>query len=227
MLLRLCLLSALCIAFLTSVHAVPVPILEPKCPHYESWARQRDGKELSGGRHQLPFQRPSEDCRTFYSQEVEDAIERLRLKIADPDLFRLFENAFPNTLDTAVRWKGFAWKDGQEDVFTDEDLAFVITGDMYAVPSFSFRCEADANQKCHVVTRLGEPDTLLPARPPGIRRTQFFGRALSGSHQYTVSLHQIHSLLPCLPTTTGIGHFYTIQRRLLKEHRAHVWEARV
>ena len=47
-------------------------------------------------------------CRTYYSHEVEDAIERLKPTIKDPDLFQLFENAFPNTLDTAVRWKGFA-----------------------------------------------------------------------------------------------------------------------
>ena len=131
--LPLCVLPALWAGLLGSVHSIPVPILEQRCPHYENWAKQKDGKELSEGRYQLPFQRPSEDCRTFYSQEVEEAIERLRPKIADPDLFRLFENAFPNTLDTAVKWKGFAWKDGQEGELTDEDLAFVITGDMYAI----------------------------------------------------------------------------------------------
>lgn len=135
--LPLYLVFALWTALLTSVQSFPVPITEQTCPDYANWANQRDGKELSEGRHQLPFQRPSEDCRTFYSQEVEDAIERLRPKIADPDLFRLFENAFPNTLDTAVKWKGFAWKDGKEGESTDEDLAFVITGDMYAIPSSS------------------------------------------------------------------------------------------
>ena len=131
MMLLLCLLSVLCIGLLSSVNSIPVPIPEDECPHYEGWAKQSDGKELSEGRYQLPFQRPSVHCRTFHSQEVEEAIERLRPKIADPDLFRLFENAFPNTLDTAVKWKGFAWKDGQKGVETDEDLAFVITGDMY------------------------------------------------------------------------------------------------
>lgn len=136
--LPLCLLFVLWRGLLSSVHSLPVPILEQQCPHYTQWARQRDGKELSQGRYQLPLQRPSEECRTFYSQEVEDTIERLRPKIHDPDLFRLFENAFPNTLDTAVKWKGFSWKDEQEGEFTDEDLAFVITGDMYAVlPLFS------------------------------------------------------------------------------------------
>lgn len=140
----LCLLLALWAGLLRFVNSLPVPILEQQCPHYATWARQRDGKELSDGRYQLPFQRPSEECRTFYSQEVEDAIERLRPRIADPDLFRLFENAYPNTLDTAVRWKGFAWKDGQKGALTDEDLAFVITGDMYAVPWFYSRSDADS-----------------------------------------------------------------------------------
>ena len=54
----------------------------------------------------------------------------MRTKILDPDLFRLFENALPNTLDTAVKWKGFAWDNGTKGQETDEDLAFVITGDM-------------------------------------------------------------------------------------------------
>lgn len=134
MMLPMNLLFALWILLWSLVHSIPVPI-QQQCPHYESWARQRDDKDLSEGRYQLPFQRPSEGCRTFYSQEVEDAIERLRSKISDPDLFRLLENAFPNTLDTAVKWKGFAWKDGQEGALTDEDLAFVITGDMYALSS--------------------------------------------------------------------------------------------
>ena len=79
------------------------------------------------------MQRPEKHCRLFQADEVEEAIDRLRTKIADPDLFRLFENSWPNTLDTMVKWKGFAWKDNvteDEGGFTDEDLAFVITGDM-------------------------------------------------------------------------------------------------
>ena len=149
---------------LTSVHSLPVPILEQQCPDYANWANRRDGKELSEGRHQLPFQRPSEDCRTFYSQEVEDAIERLRPKIADPDLFRLFENAFPNTLDTAVKWKGFAWKDGKEGETTDEDLAFVITGDMYAIPSSSpSQVDPVLEMQCGYVIRQTKSSPTYPS----------------------------------------------------------------
>lgn len=150
------LFSAIWTGLLSSVHSTPVPISEQQCPHYDDWAKQSEGKRLSEGRYQLPFQRPSGNCRTFYSQEVEEAIERLRPKIADPDLFRLFENAFPNTLDTAVKWKGFAWKDGKEGAVTDEDLAFVITGDMYAVLSLCSCLDADPilEMQCGCVTQL-------------------------------------------------------------------------
>ena len=113
---------------LTPVYSAPVP--EQQCPSYGKWAMQRHQDNRSMGKHQLPFQRPSRECRSFYSQEVEDAIERLQPKIKDPDLYRLFENAFPNTLDTAVRWKGFAWANETDGAFTEEDLAFIITGDM-------------------------------------------------------------------------------------------------
>jgi len=102
---------------------------KPICPSYASYSRTRHEDNRSPGRYQLPFQRPVEECRTYRSQEVEDAIERMKTTIHDPDLCRLFENAFPNTLDTAVKWKGFAWANGTEEE-TDEDLAFVITGDM-------------------------------------------------------------------------------------------------
>lgn len=134
-------LGVLCLlwAFLTAVQSAVIPPsqtpipLQQICPHYASYSRIRHPDNLSAGRHQLPFQRPSKECRTYYSEEVEDAIERMESRIQDPDLFRLFENAFPNTLDTAIKWKGFAWANETSGQATDEDLAFVITGDMYEV----------------------------------------------------------------------------------------------
>jgi meiotically up-regulated gene 157 (Mug157) protein len=52
----------------------------------------------------LPYQRPSTLCRTFNSPLVEKVIEDITGRMVNKDLARLFENAFPNTLDTTVRW---------------------------------------------------------------------------------------------------------------------------
>lgn len=77
----------------------------------------------SAGKYHLPYQRPPPECRTFVSEAVEDTIQQMKNVIADPDLYRLFENSYPNTLDTTVKWKGKV-----ED--SDEELTFIITGDM-------------------------------------------------------------------------------------------------
>lgn len=58
----------------------------------------------SDGPMELPYQRPSKQCRTFESELVEKIIKDMNASLVDRDLARLFENAFPNTLDTTVRW---------------------------------------------------------------------------------------------------------------------------
>ena len=93
------------------------------CPDYAAYANTTH-PPFSNGVYELSYQRPSVGCRTFISPDVENTITRLNSSITDPDLFRLFENAFPNTLDTAIKWKGYAANS------TDEDLTFIITGDM-------------------------------------------------------------------------------------------------
>lgn len=54
----------------------------------------------------------------------------MKSKIKDPDLYRLFENSYPNTVDTAIKWKGYAKG-------TDEELTFVITGMQNSRPESS------------------------------------------------------------------------------------------
>ncbi len=74
---------------LTLTHALPIPE-QPKCPNYERQSRTNRDSDPSVGRYALPFQRPTPECRTYHSEEVEEAIARLKPKIADPDLYRLF-----------------------------------------------------------------------------------------------------------------------------------------
>lgn len=94
------------------------------CPDYADYAAAPHAP-FSDGTYNLSYQRPVASCRTFTSLAVESTIARLNSTITDPDLSRLFENSFPNTLDTAIKWKGYAADNA------DEELTFVITGDMY------------------------------------------------------------------------------------------------
>ncbi len=93
------------------------------CPDYTVYSEEYHGP-FSGGRYNLSYQRPPQYCRTFNSSDVEDTLTRLKSTITDPDLARLFVNAFPNTLDTAIKWRGYAANNSAEE------LTFVITGDM-------------------------------------------------------------------------------------------------
>lgn len=67
--------------------------------------------------------RPPVGERRFTSKAVEAEIKRVKAKIADPELAWLFENCYPNTLDTTV-FTGTV--DGKPDTF-------VITGDIDAM----------------------------------------------------------------------------------------------
>jgi len=96
------------------------------CPDYSLYSQQRH-PPFSTGRYQLSSMRPSPACRTFNSSDVEDLLSRMSASVADPDLYRLFENSYPNTLDTAIRWRGAAADDPAEE------LTFVITGDIDAM----------------------------------------------------------------------------------------------
>ncbi|KAI9822815.1 MAG: hypothetical protein M1826_000394 [Phylliscum demangeonii] len=73
------------------------------CPDYKHYSAYPHFP-FSDGPLRLPFQRPSPACRTFTSVAVEKVIEEMTRRMTDKDLARLFENAFPNTLDTTVRW---------------------------------------------------------------------------------------------------------------------------
>jgi len=67
--------------------------------------------------------RPPLEDRRFTSDAVEAGIQAAKKRIADPELAWMFENCFPNTLDTTVRTGEL---DGKPDTF-------VITGDIDAM----------------------------------------------------------------------------------------------
>ncbi len=71
----------------------------------------------------FPVVRTVSASRNFTSSAVEQTIERLHKTIRDPELAWLFENCFPNTLDTTVQ---VSTSNGQPDTF-------VITGDIDAM----------------------------------------------------------------------------------------------
>ncbi|CAD6503241.1 BgTH12-02908 [Blumeria graminis f. sp. triticale] len=97
-----------------------------QCPDYAIYS-QTTHDPLSTGNLKLPYMRPDPACRKFNSSQVEDTIVRMKSVIKDPDLYRLFENTFPNSLDTAVKWRGFAANNDKEE------LTFLITGDINAM----------------------------------------------------------------------------------------------
>lgn len=106
------------------------PLPKPDCPNFENYMRSRPGPQ-SAGRRKFPLVRPPPECRTFPVPAVEEYITKMQAKIADPDLYRLFENSFPNTLDTMVKWHGYAQDADGND--TAEELSYIITGDIDAM----------------------------------------------------------------------------------------------
>lgn len=110
------------------------------CNHY--MIQNRANRPFSGpfgdGPMALPFQRPSPHCRTFESPLVEKIIDDMTSRMVDKDLARIFENAFPNTLDTTVKWhvdgteKQNKKKKKHGDNKWDGPQSFIVTGDINA-----------------------------------------------------------------------------------------------
>ena len=67
--------------------------------------------------------RPAPEARKFTSKAVEEKIKAVKARIKDPKLAWMFENCYPNTLDTTCEFK---MVNGKPDTF-------VITGDIHAM----------------------------------------------------------------------------------------------
>ena len=83
------------------------------------------GINLSGKIMKTEFKsnRPPVNKRNFTSEAVEATISEVKKAIKNPELSWMFENCFPNTLDTTVNYKEIH---GRPDTF-------VITGDIHAM----------------------------------------------------------------------------------------------
>ncbi|KAI0148310.1 glycoside hydrolase family 125 protein [Hypoxylon sp. NC0597] len=108
------------------------------CPDYTQYSAYPH-RPLSDGPLSLPFQRPDPRCRTFHSDAIEQVIQDVTSRMKDPDLARLFENAFPSTTDTTVKFHttGTKAKKKPKRSSFDEGMwegphSFIITGDIIA-----------------------------------------------------------------------------------------------
>ena len=66
---------------------------------------------------------PGSSKRLFHSKAVEAKIQEVKKLLTNPYLRWMFENCFPNTLDTTVHYRT---QDGDDDTF-------VYTGDIHAM----------------------------------------------------------------------------------------------
>ncbi|KAJ7065853.1 Six-hairpin glycosidase-like protein [Mycena amicta] len=95
-----------------------VAVSATTCEDFATYSTRPQGTPSSGPLG-LPYMRPDPACRTFNSSAVEKVLASLTTRLADPDLARLFENTYTNTLDTTIKWFG-------------PNLTFVVTGDIPA-----------------------------------------------------------------------------------------------
>lgn len=110
------------------------------CPDYAHYSKYSHGPD-SEGPLKLPYQRPHPKCRTFHNDAVESVIQEVTSRMKDPDLARLFENAFPSTTDTTVKFHTDGTKKPKkkssgpsvlDNGAWDGPQSFIVTGDITA-----------------------------------------------------------------------------------------------
>ena len=105
-----------------------------------------------------PTNRPAEADRLFVSEAVEAEIARIKCVLTNRKLVWMFENCFPNTLDTTVRYRKDA--DGKDDTV-------VYTGDIHAM------WLRDSGAQVWPYLLLADKDEHLRAMLAGVIRRQF------------------------------------------------------
>ncbi|KAJ6467644.1 Six-hairpin glycosidase-like protein [Mycena vitilis] len=138
---------------------------EAACSDYTTYSQKAQGNPSSGPLA-LPYMRP--ECRTFNSTAVEKVITDMKSRLKDPDMARLFENTFPNTLDTTVKYFN-----------AQQNLAFIITGDITAQ-----WLRDTANQFAHYTALLpSDPSLATLDQQRGAIRREVSQKSTGGSFQ--------------------------------------------
>ncbi|KAH3902818.1 related to DUF1237 domain protein [Saccharomycodes ludwigii] len=168
----------------------------------------------------LPFQRPPKNCRTFHSDIIEIVIDELKKRFKDPRLSRIFENAFPNTLDTTILFHVTAEENSKLSKKNHNNPrtayrnmlpeSFIVTGDIHA------EWLRDSSWQLSVYQPLIKYDSKLLELIRGAINTQ---SQLLASNPYCNAFHP----LPYMKVSKVPGH---IDRVRPSPNWAHVFECK-
>jgi meiotically up-regulated gene 157 (Mug157) protein len=95
----------------------------PKAKGIEKFVEINENSYTSDNTIAYKSQRPVPEDRLFVSKAVEEKIKTVKSLLKNPKLAWMFENCFPNTLDTTVHYR----------ILDGEDDTFVYTGDIHAM----------------------------------------------------------------------------------------------
>ena len=124
------------------------------------WAMPKDNTSVvnhAQARAAYQCNRPAVKDRLFTSPAVEAEIKRVKQLLTNPKLAWMFENCFPNTLDTTVHYRE---RDGKPDTF-------VYTGDIHAM------WLRDSGAQVWPYVQLANQDPELKRMLEGVIRRQF------------------------------------------------------
>ncbi len=113
---------------------------------------------VSNAKRYTKTNRPAKNKRLFTSQAVENRIKAVKAQLTNPKLAWMFENCFPNTLDTTVHFRKD--DDGKNDTF-------VYTGDIHAM------WLRDSGAQVWPYVQLANEDSALKDMIEGVIRRQF------------------------------------------------------
>mgnify|MGYP000520986284 CR=1 FL=1 len=157
---RACLAAALVMAGTVSAHA---SALRSSAPETEAAVMIMDNTRMARPKAKIvkeyaPTNRPAEAERLFRSEAVEAEIARIKGVLSNAKLAWMFENCFPNTLDTTVRYR-------KDDNGRDDTV--VYTGDIHAM------WLRDSGAQVWPYLQLANKDEHLRSMLAGVIRRQF------------------------------------------------------